>query len=58
MSTHELNAVARDLMAVRSMIAELEAEAESLTDRFKADHGDLYSQYSQPTTSTRFVLSV
>lgn len=92
MSTHELNAVARDLMAVRSMIAELEAEAESLTDRlkgemvaqgaevlqgdgwraswknvnssrfdskrFKADHGDLYSQYSKPTTSTRFVLSV
>lgn len=26
--------------------------------RFKADHGDLYSQYSKPTTSTRFVLSV
>ena len=92
MSTHELNSTARDLMSVRAMIAELEAEAEALTDklkgamvaqgaevlqgdgwkatwknvvssrfdskRFKADHGDLYSQYSKPTTSTRFVLSV
>ena len=26
--------------------------------RFKADHGDLYGQYSRTTTSTRFVLSV
>jgi len=25
---------------------------------FKADHADLYSQYSRTTTSTRFVLSV
>lgn len=71
-----------------SMIAELEAEAEALTDkikaamveqgtealqgdgwkatwknvtssrfdskRFKADHADLYSQYSKQTTTTRF----
>ena len=92
MSIQELNSTARDLMSVRAMIAELEAEAEALTDkikgamveqgaevlqgdgwkatwknvvssrfdskRFKADHGDLYGQYSRPTTSTRFVLSV
>lgn len=35
MSTIELNAVAHDLLAVRSMIAELEAEAEALTDKIK-----------------------
>ena len=92
MSMTELNSTARDLMSVRAMIAELEAEAEALTDkikgamveqgaevlqgdgwkatwknvvssrfdskRFKADHGDLYGQYSKATTSTRFVLSV
>lgn len=92
MSMTELNSTARDLMSVRAMIAELEAEAEALTDkikgamvdqgaevlqgdgwkatwknvtnsrfdskRFKADHADLYGQYSKPTVSTRFVLSV
>ena len=92
MSMTELNSTARDLMSVRAMIAELEAEAEALTDkikgamvdqgaevlqgdgwkaswknvnssrfdskRFKADHADLYGQYSKTTTSTRFVLSV
>lgn len=26
--------------------------------RFKADHGDLYGQYSKATTTTRFTLSV
>ena len=26
--------------------------------RFKADHADLYGQYSRQTTTTRFVLSV
>ena len=36
MSNIELNAVAHDLLSVRSMIAELEAEAEALTDRIKA----------------------
>ena len=90
MSMTELNSTARDLMSVRAMIAELEAEA--LTDkikgamveqgaevlqgdgwkatwknvvssrfdskRFKADHGDLYGQYSKATTTTRFTLSV
>ena len=92
MSTNELNTTARDLMSVRAMIAELEAEAEALTDklkaamvergtealqgdgwkatwknvvssrfdskRFKADHADLYGQYSKQTITTRFVLSV
>jgi len=92
MSTNELNTTAHDLMSVRAMIAELEAEAEALTDKlkaamvecgeevlqgdgwkaswknvsshrfdskaFKADHADLYSQYSKPTVTTRFVLSV
>lgn len=92
MSIQEINSMAKDLISVRQMIAELEAEAEALTDRlkgamvdqgtevlqgdgwkaswknvnssrfdskrFKADHADLYSQYSKATTSTRFVLSV
>ena len=92
MSMNELNTTARDLMSVRAMIAELEAEAEALTDKikavmvergeeiltgdgwkaswknvnsqrfdskaFKADHADLYSQYSKATTTTRFILSV
>ena len=92
MSITELNSTARDLMSVRAMIAELEAEAEALTDKlkghmvdqgtevlqgdgwkatwknvsssrfdskaFKADHADLYGQYSKAATTTRFVLSV
>ena len=91
MSMNELNTTARDLMSVRAMIAELEAEAEALTDKikaamvergeevltgdgwkaswknvnssrfdskaFKAKHGDLYEQYSKPTTTTRFLVS-
>ena len=36
MSTIELNTIAHDLLSVRSMIAELEAEAEALTDKIKA----------------------
>lgn len=36
MSINELNTTARDLMSVRAMIAELEAEAEALTDKIKA----------------------
>ena len=36
MSNIELNSTARDLMSVRAMIAELEAEAEALTDKLKA----------------------
>ena len=91
MSIIELNSTTHDLMSVRAMIRELEAEAEALTDRlkevmtergtetlegdgwkatwknvtgsrfdsksFKADHADLYSQYSKTTTTTRFVLT-
>ena len=36
MSMNELNATAHDLMGVRAMIEELQAEAESLTDKLKA----------------------
>lgn len=36
MSTQELNTTAHDLMSVRAMIAELEAEAKALTDKIKA----------------------
>ena len=91
MSESELNTTARDLLAVRAMIAELEAEAEALTDKikgamvdrgqevltgdgwkaswknvnssrfdskaFKADHTDLYTEYSKPTTTCRFLIS-
>ena len=92
MSMNDINTTAKSLIDVRAMIAELEAEAEALTDKlkaamveqgtealqgdgwkatwknvnsnrfdaksFKADHADLYSQYSKATTTTRFVLSV
>ena len=88
---NDLNKTARDLLEIRAMIKELEAEAEALTDTikaamidrstetlegdgwtatwknvkssrfdsksFKADHGDLYGQYSKPTTTTRFLIS-
>ena len=36
MSMNELNSTARDLMSVRQMIEELQAEAEALTDKLKA----------------------
>lgn len=36
MSMNELNTTARDLMSVRAMIEELQAEAEALTDKLKA----------------------
>lgn len=35
MSMTETNTVAKDLISVRQMIAELEAEAEALTDKLK-----------------------
>ena len=91
MSMNELNTTARSLLDVRAMIAELEAEAEALTDKlkgamiergeetlqgdgwkaswknvtssrfdskaFRADHADLYGQYSKVTVTTRFILS-
>ena len=92
MSINELNTTAKELLSIRSMIAELEAEAEALTDKlkaamveqgtevlqgdgwkvtwknvvssrfdsqkFKADHADLYSQYSKQTTTTPFCVGV
>jgi predicted phage-related endonuclease len=36
MSISDMNAAAKDLMSVRAMIRELEAEAEALTDKLKA----------------------
>lgn len=88
---NDINKAGRDLLEVRRMIKELEAEAEALTDQikaamveqgtetlegdgwsatwknvqssrfdsksFKVDHGDLYGQYSKPTTTTRFLIS-
>ncbi len=36
MSINELNSTAQDLISVRQMIAELEAEEEALTDKLKA----------------------
>lgn len=36
MSIQDMNSTARDLMSVRAMIRELEAEAEALTDKLKA----------------------
>ena len=35
MNNIEINSTAKELLSVRSMIAELEAEAESLTDKIK-----------------------
>lgn len=92
MSINELNTAAKDLISIRQMIEELQAEAEALTDklkaamveqgteslqgdgwkaswknvnssrfdskRFKADHADLYGQYSKSTVTTRFTLTV
>ncbi len=36
MSITELNSTAKDLMSVRAMIEQLQAEAEALTDKLKA----------------------
>ena len=36
MSKTELNSIAQDLISVRQMIEELQAEAEALTDKLKA----------------------
>ena len=91
MSKNELDKTALELLAVRAMIEELQAEAEALTDKlkgamidqgaevltgngwkaswknvscsrfdskaFKAAHGDLYTAYSKPTTTCRFLIS-
>ena len=44
MSQSELTVVARDLLAVKAMIAELEAEAEALTDQIKGAMVDAGSE--------------
>lgn len=63
MSTTELNSTARDLMSVRAMIAELEAEAEALTDKLKRAmveqgtevlQGDGWKASWKNVTSSRF----
>ena len=40
MNKFELNRTAKDLLAVRSMIRELEAETEALTDKLKSEMVD------------------
>ena len=63
MSTIELNQTAKDLLAVRAMIAELEAEAEALTDKIKGAmvdqgtetlFGDGWKASWKNVTSSRF----
>ena len=63
MSMNELNTTARDLMSVRAMIAELEAEAEALTDKLKGAmiergtetmQGDGWKARWKNVTSSRF----
>lgn len=63
MSMTELNSTARDLMSVRAMIAELEAEAEALTDKIKGAmmeqetevlQGDGWKASWKNVTSSRF----
>ena len=63
MSNTELNAAARDLLAVKAMIAELEAQAEALTDTIKgamveqgkeALTGDGWKASWKNVNSTRF----
>ena len=63
MSMNELNKAAKDLLAVKAMIAELEAEAEALTDRIKGEMveqgkeiltGDGWKASWKNVTSSRF----
>ena len=63
MSMTELNSTARDLMSVQAMIAELEAEAEALTDKLKGAmveqgtevlQGDGWKASWKNVTSSRF----
>lgn len=92
MSMNELNQTAKELLELKRMKEELEAEIETLTDRiksvmvdrgeevltgdgwkaswknvissrfdgkaFKADHADLYTEYSKQTTTCRFLIGV
>ena len=63
MSMNELNQTAKDLLAVKAMIAELEAEAETLTDKIKSAMvdrgeetltGDGWKSSWKNVTSSRF----
>ena len=63
MSTTELNSTAKDLISVRAMIEELQAEAETLTDKLKAAmveqgaevlQGDGWKATWKNVSSTRF----
>ena len=63
MSMNELNTTARDLMNVRAMIEELQAEAEALTDKLKGAmveqgtetlQGDGWRASWKNVTSSRF----
>ena len=63
MTTIELNSIAHDLLAVKQLIAELEAEAEALTDRIKTEMtergqevltGDTWKASWKNVTSSRF----
>ena len=63
MTINELNAAAKDLLAVKAMIAELEAQAEALTDTIKgamveqgkeALTGDGWKASWKNVNSTRF----
>lgn len=63
MSNKELNTTAKELMSVRAMIAELEAEAEALTDKIKGVmaergeevlQGDGWKATWKNVTSSRF----
>ena len=63
MSTTELNSTAKDLISGRAMIEELQAEAETLTDKLKAAmvdqgtevlQGDGWKATWKNVSSTRF----
>ena len=63
MSNNEINTTAKELLSIRSMIAELEAEAEALTDKIKSAmtergeetlQGDGWRASWKNVTSTRF----
>ena len=53
MSSNELNSTARDLMSVRQMIEQLQAEAEALTDKLKAAMVDQGTEILQGGTAGR-----
>lgn len=91
MSIYELDAKVMELREIQAMIADLEAQAESIKDmvkakmydegtedltgngwhatwhtvtssrfdskKLKADHPELYSQYSKTSSTTRFTLA-